>query len=261
MPVRLNVLPPGEFIKRHLAEQPGRRDYVGGIFRAYKEHLVSQGTVKVLCRQTFHGYVWLLKEVGALAFDGAEAVSFGDEPAEALPPDYVPACASPAPRHFYVMTDPQHPGFDNPRGTWNQQQGIAVAAPPRRPTRPPTRISRIEPAPPPPAPAPTRRRRRTAADRLEEEGVVFRERIEALRESEDLAELAQLEDDMLAWFDRVLDAAEGASGEDRTRLADLGSRVETAAEGFQSAREALAGDQPPQAYQDALDVLLACCPT
>lgn len=256
MPIRLNALPPGEFVRSYLVERPGRRDYVGAMFRAYKEHLRDQGTVKILCRQTFHGYIWLLKEVGALAFDGAEAIAFGEEPAEALPADYVPACASPAPRHFYVLTDPQHPGFDNPRGAWNQQQGgVAVAAPPRRPRRPPTRIS---PAPPP-APAPTRRRRRTAADRLEEEGVAFRERIEALRVSEDLDELGQLEDDMLDWFDRVLDAAEGASGEQRIRLAELGSRLETAAEGFQRAREALAAAEGPE-YQAALNVLLTCCP-
>lgn len=67
MPVRLNAKGPGEFIRDHLQEpQTGGRDYVGSMYQAYKEHLRGAGVRTLPCRITFHTYVWLLKETGAL---------------------------------------------------------------------------------------------------------------------------------------------------------------------------------------------------
>ena len=95
MPSRLNARPPGEFIRDHLLDRPAQRDFVGGMFRAYKGHLRAGGVQKIPCRATFHTYIWMLKEVGAIIFDGAEPVSFfGDEPPATVPADYVPGVAS-----------------------------------------------------------------------------------------------------------------------------------------------------------------------
>ena len=61
------------------------------------------------------------------------------------------------------------------------------------------------------------------------------------------------------YFDRVLDAAERARGDEQTRLLALSNRLEGAAERFEQARQALAGASTP-AYLAALNVLAACCP-
>jgi hypothetical protein len=76
-----------------------------------KDHLRSAGAQRLPCRITFHKYIWLLKETGAIVFDGAEAISFSDEPPQDLPPDYEPSCGTPAPRHYYRLVDPQSPAF------------------------------------------------------------------------------------------------------------------------------------------------------
>ena len=74
-----------------------------------------------------------------------------------------------------------------------------------------------------------------------------------------LAELASLEEDILDYFDRVLDAAERARGNQRDRLVALSDRLEGSAQGFEQAREALGlGDLG--AFEAATDVLAACCP-
>ena len=112
MPARLNAKGPGEFIRDHLQEpSTGGRDYVGSMYQAYKDHLRSAGVRRFPCRPTFHKYVWLLKETGAIIFDGAQAISFSAEPPEDLPPDYKPACGMPAPRHYYRILDAQNPAF------------------------------------------------------------------------------------------------------------------------------------------------------
>jgi len=110
VPARLNAKGPGEFIRDHLIEpQTGGRDYVGSMYQAYKEHLRVAGVRKLPCRPTFHKYVWLLKETGALVFDGVLAISFSAEPPEDLPPVYEPACGMPAPRNYYRIANPQQP--------------------------------------------------------------------------------------------------------------------------------------------------------
>ena len=76
MPVRLNAKDPGEFIRDHLQEVGGR-DFVGAIYQAYKNHLRGAGARKLPCRTTFHTYVWLLKETGAITFGGAARRRFG----------------------------------------------------------------------------------------------------------------------------------------------------------------------------------------
>ncbi len=101
--------------------------------------------------------------------------------------------------------------------------------------------------------------RLTPADRLEMEGRTFLARIAALRVRPDLGELGELEVDMLDYFDRTLDAAERARGNQRDRLVALSTRLEGSAEGFEQARQALdLGDL--DAYEAAMDVLAACCP-
>jgi hypothetical protein len=129
-------------------DAPGQRDYVGAMYRTYKLHLLDAGVAKPPCRSTFHGYIWMLKETGAVAFDGAEAVSFGDEEPEDLPPDYDPYCGMPAPRHYYRITSSGHPAFLRPRAVWREQRGLAPTRHPRR--RPPTPllVSPVVVAPP-----------------------------------------------------------------------------------------------------------------
>jgi hypothetical protein len=269
VPARLNAKGPGEFIRDHLQEpSTGGRDYVGSMYQAYKEHLRSAGARRLPCRITFHKYVWLLKETGALIFDGAEAISFSDEPPQDLPPDYEPSCGTPAPRHYYRLVDPQNPAFLKPETIWRQHRGLpALVAAPRPAARVPAVVQPLAPAPPriapPPAveapPALRPRRRRTVAERLEEKARAFRSRIEALREQPDPEELARLEQDMLGFFDQVLDAAERSRGENRRRLLAVAERFERAAEGFGRASSALAEGRTED-YLAALDLLAGCCP-
>lgn len=278
MPARLGVMSPGEFVRDHILAQPEGREYIGGMFAAYKAHLREAGARKLPCRSSFGALVWMLKEVGAMEFVGAEAISFTDDDPDPLPAGYEPGCAFPSPRHYYVVVDPDHPGFDAPRAVWNAARGFppptapprarvvtAVAEPVAEPEeepgeRPePSRRRRPADAGRPPA----ARRRPPIAQRLQEEGLAFRARISGLREDPDVDELDQLEADMLNWFDRVLDAAESATGPAREMLQALGSRLETAAEVF-------GGDDPirakllegrTEAYLADLDALLTCCPS
>jgi hypothetical protein len=94
---------------------------------------------------------------------------------------------------------------------------------------------------------------------MEEEAQTFRPRIEALREQPDPEELVSLEQDMLGFFDQVLDAAERSRGENRRRLLAVAERLERAAEGFGRAHSALAEGRTED-YLAALDILAQCCP-
>ena len=280
MPARLDAKGPGEFIRDHLTEPSlGGRDYVGSMYQAYKEHLRAAGVTRLPCRLTFHKYVWLLKESGAIVFDGAEAVSFGQGTPQPLPPGYEPSCGTPAPRHFYRVVDSLDPAFIKPETVWRQRRGLAAPVPSSRPaarvqalpevrplTPAPPRVPLLAPAVIPPAqpaavPArpPIRRRRRTVAEIAEEDARVFQPRIEALRTHPDPQELARLEDDLLAFFDRVLDTADRSRSDNRRRLLALGQRLERSAGGFDKARSALAGGDAA-GYQAALDLIAGCCP-
>ena len=75
---------------------------------------------------------------------------------------------------------------------------------------------------------------------MEEEARAFRSRIQALRDQPNPEELAQLEEDLLGFFDRVLDTADRSRGGNRGRLLALGQRFEGAAPGFEQAQSALA---------------------
>jgi hypothetical protein len=77
LPLRTNAKSPGEQTRDFLDDSPGQRDYVGAMFRGYKEHLRDAGVAKLPCRQTFHTYIYLLRGTGAIVFDGAEAIAFG----------------------------------------------------------------------------------------------------------------------------------------------------------------------------------------
>ena len=290
MPQRLTVQGPGEFIRMHLLEVPDRRDYIGATFRAYKAHQRAGGVRHVSCRGSFGSVIWMLHQTKAIAFDGAELVSF-DGPPGTLPPDM--QVASPSPRHYYRIADPEHPAFFSPMAVWRAQRGLPMAAP--RVAKP--KVARVAKAPEvlevvavfpadeeteavtapvieAEAPeAPTRRRRQTVVERLVAEGRPFRDRIEQLRLDPDPEALEQLERDQLDWFDRVLDAAERATGDDLKVLVALGERLEAAAHGFGTARTALtahqqavAVDQPAIAglrmteYLAALETIEGCCP-
>ncbi len=90
MPVRLNVKSPGEFVRDHILDQPEGVEYVGGMFAAYKQHLREGGARTLPCRSSFSALVWMLKEVGAMEFVGAEAVSFDEDDPDPLPAGYEP---------------------------------------------------------------------------------------------------------------------------------------------------------------------------
>ena len=123
MPLRLNAKGPGEFIRDYLQEpQTGGRDYVGSMYQGYKDHLRTAGVRKLPGRLTFHKYIWLLKETGAIIFDGAEAISFSADPPEDIPADYEPGCGMPAPRHYYRIVDPQNPAFLKPEAIWRARE-------------------------------------------------------------------------------------------------------------------------------------------
>ena len=105
------------------------------------------------------------------------------------------------------------------------------------------------------------------------EGRPFRDRIEALREDPDPEALTTLEAEQLDWFDRVLDAADKATGDDLRILITLGERLEAAAKGYDQARVALASHQQAirggqgaiaalrlVEYLQALELILTCCP-
>ena len=133
MPLRTNAKSPGEFIRDYLVEAPGEREFISAMYRAYKGHLKGAGISNLPCRQTFHTYIWLLKETNAITFDGAEAISFGEEEPLDLPDGYVPACGMPAPRHYYRMVSFDHPAFLNPKAVWRQGRGLPVAVATPRP--------------------------------------------------------------------------------------------------------------------------------
>ena len=71
--------------------------------------------------------------------------------------------------------------------------------------------------------------------------------------------MAQLEDEILGFFDRVLDTADRPQGENRRRLLAVGQGFEEAAEGFERARIALAEGRT-EAYLAVLGLLAECCP-
>lgn len=264
MPLRTNAKSPGEFIRDHLQETPGQRDYVGSMYSAYKLHLKDVGVSKFPCRQTFHTYIYLLNHTGAVAFDGAEAIGFGGEEPEDLPDGYIPACGMPAPRHFYRMISFGHPAFLSPKRVWREQRGLPVPTAPR-PRPVPTAPRLIAPVAEPVAEveeAPVVRRpgRRNRLQRLIDEGQAFIPRLESLRSISPTArvDLDRLEQEMLDYFDRLLDLAEGARPELRRQLRDLATPLERAAEGFEKARDALDNADPVE-YQAAIDLLLTCC--
>jgi hypothetical protein len=261
MPQRLNLKSPGEFVRDHILDQPEGVEYVGGMFNAYKDHLRQGGARNLPCRASFGSLVWMLKEVGAMEFVAAQPISFDEDDPDPLPAGYEPGCAFPSPRHYYRVVDPDHPGFDRPRAVWNESRGFP--APAARPRVAAVAEPVVVEEEGPPEERPPRRRRPPLAQRLQEEGLAFRARIQALREDPDVDDLDQLEADMLDWFDRVLDAAESATGPAREMLQALGSRLEAAAEVF-------GGDDPIRAkliegrrpeYLADLDALITCCPS
>ncbi len=281
MPVRANAKGPGEFVRDHLQEpQVGGRDYVGSMFQAYKTHLRGAGYSRFPCRLSFGKLVWLLKETGALVFDEAEPVAFGLDDPEALPAAYDPSCGMPAPRHYYKMVDPQNPAFMSPEAVWRQMRGLGPPVVVRRPAArvapiapPPVAVIPVAPAAPVAAPkrarakAPTPaaapapalpKRPRTKVGALQHEADVFRGRIEAMRGKPEATAFLQLEEDMLEFFDRVLDTATSSRGKNREILMALAEAQEAASPGFELAVEAIENDDVG-AFNRALDHLLKCC--
>jgi len=257
VPVRLNAKGPGEFIRDHLLEpEIGGRDYVGAMFQAFKDHLRDAGYRNFPCRLSFHKYVWLLKETGALVFDEAEPIAFGFTPLEALPTGYQPGCGMPAPRHYYRMVDPQHQAFLQPEAVWRQLRGLGPPVVARRPL---VRVAPLAP-PPPPVVAPVLPTRpRTRVGRFQHEADLFRITIEGMKGTLDEPALTSLETAMMDFFDRVLDAADTARGRSRDALLVMATEQERASPGFEMGRRAIE-DGDIDAFNQALDVLLECCP-
>ena len=94
---------------------------------------------------------------------------------------------------------------------------------------------------------------------MENEARAFGARIGALQQQPEREELDRLEEDMLGFFDRLLDTADRARGENKRRLLALGQRFERASKGFEQARNALAEGRVP-GYLAALDLVAECCP-
>ena len=240
MPARLNAKGPGEFIRDHLQDpQTGGRDYVGAMYQAYKGHRRTAGVRKLPCRPVFHKYIWLLKETGAIIFDGGEAISFGSSPPRDLPPDYEPSCGMPAPRHYCRILGSQNPAFDKPEAVCRQRRGVAPAQPAPRPVQIRVVTQPITPAPPrvtPPAPAepvlrqvaippfqlPPRPARR-GAQRL----VTHLRRLENLgpETPEVDRELERLEDELQGWVDELEEAVSALGDRDVGQAVDALGRA------------------------------------
>ena len=263
MPARLNAKGPGEFIRDHLQEpQTGGRDYVGAMFQAYREHLRTAGVRKLPCRPVFHKYIWLLKETGAIIFDGAEAISFGSAPPRELPPDYEPSCGMPAPRHYYRILDLQNPAFDKPEAIWRQRRGLAPVQPAPRPVQIRVVTQPITPAPPrviPPAPVAVRvaippfelppRPARRAAQQL----VAHLRRLENLGpdKPEVDQEIERLEGDLQSWVDEM----EEAVGKEEDKEEPNEDRLDRLQEQHEALEEAVAalGDRDVGQAIEALE--------
>jgi len=257
VPARLNAKGPGEFIRDHLQEpSTGGRDYVGAMYQAYKDHLRSAGVRRLPCRPVFHKYIWLLKETGAIIFDGAEPISFGSAPPRDLPPDYEPSCGMPAPRHYYRILDSQNPAFDKPEAVWRQRRGLAPAQPAPRPVQIRVVTQPITPAPAepvlrqvaiPPFELPRRPTRR-GGQRL----------IARLRRLENLGpetpevdrELERLEDELQGWVDEL----EEAVGKEEDKEEPNEDRLDRLQEQHEALEEAVAalGDRDVGQAVDAL---------
>lgn len=124
-----------------------------------------------------------------------------------------------------------------------EEEEAEPAAPVRRPRGP--RVEREAPA-------------RTLQARLEEYARGFIPRIAFLQEHPEEGELAQLEEDMLGFINRVLDAVETTPRPQQEAILAISNRLATAAEEFEVARSALAQGSLTD-YSAALERLKGCC--
>lgn len=127
MPIRVNILTPGEFIRDHLVNAGGV-DFVQSIYTDYKGYLLGQEVQKVCTRATMSYYIWLCNQLGLIAFDHAEAVNYWDSTPDALtpPPNYVRESRpqAPSPRHYYRILDPNDARWPRLQAAYRADRGF-----------------------------------------------------------------------------------------------------------------------------------------
>ena len=92
MAVKLNALPPGEFIRDHLVDVGGV-DFTQNIHKAYKTYLIQHGYPKAISRETMSTYMWRARQLGLIVFDHAETRAYwdGQVGGSRIPRAYTPA--------------------------------------------------------------------------------------------------------------------------------------------------------------------------
>lgn len=210
-------------------------DYIQSIFRAYKGYLRANG-VRPPHRHYIGVVIYELKELGAIRFDHAEvAQGWRGMEAEAPPRGYRPACGSPAPRHFYRLVNPQHPGFSRPDAEFRRSRGLEVPeALPR---------VRVPKAPPAPAAPRVRRPRRARAipppSALETRVAAVISTLPQIQAARTPEAVASLEKGLLDLAEEAQRVAQTLKGADRERIGALASRLIQAAQYAGLARSSL----------------------
>lgn len=252
MPVRVNAKSPGEFMRDHLVDAGGI-DYPQAIFRAYKAHLKSQGLKNLPSRATMSTYIWRARQVGLIVFDHPEPPAYWDaiEDGTEVPANYVPGTQplAPSPRHYYRILDPNDPRWIKLEASYREEKGLPIGESVVTVTKPPQPEVT---APPPPAPrrraevtprvpeeeapVPKTRRPRAAAPSpvpaareavapLDARRQEILAKLDILENSPSIPAVADFENELLELGEDIIDAAEGATGLERTLLSNLNSSV------------------------------------
>jgi hypothetical protein len=264
VPVRVRVIPPGEFIRNHLRDAGGV-DYVQAIHKAYKATLLAAGYKNGSCRETMSKYIWLAKKLGLIIFDHAEAPAYWDAVVDgvrvtrAYRPEGRPR--APSPRHYYRLVDETDPRWVRLEASYRQTIGIEVPPPmPRvpwvpRPVEYPIPPEELAAAPPAPPPPPTKKVRKSKAKKVkkptpaqtaEQVSEPIEARIQTVLKGLDLL-LGQpttevsgaIEDEMLDIADSIVTQLEGKRGIVRDRLNGLSALVSRALNDYDLVRTAL----------------------
>jgi len=238
MPVRARAKPPGEFMRDHLVAAGGM-DYPQAMFKAYKEHLKSEGLKDGCSRASWSRYVWLANRIGLIEFDHAEAPTYWNAIADGVevPADYVRESRpqAPSPRHYYRILDPNDPRWIRLEASYRESIGFEVPPPMPRPAPKPPKVKKPPLVPKPkPKPKPAKKVRvvKPPTPTAEEKIRPYEERIgliiatlAELETSPSLALVSEIEDQAVELGEDVVTAAKKAKGTERTLLSNISLRL------------------------------------